>query len=203
MMMRSQLVTIAALLLATAGLFAVEQAGFIRSHTWSLLGDLRRESRLFEQFGQFGSGIVIVLLIWTLDPARRKLVVPVVVTMLLTAGTATALKHAIGRARPATLSAATEGGDAEGGSKYASFPSGHSAGAAATAVVLSMLYPRGRTVFWGLAVATALLRYASNAHWPSDVVGGVALGYALAHPAWYLLVIRRGIPSAAAPAEVS
>jgi membrane-associated phospholipid phosphatase len=42
---------------------------------------------------------------------------------------------------------------------------------------LAHLYPAGALTFWALAMITALLRYLLDAHWPSDVVGGVAVGY--------------------------
>jgi membrane-associated phospholipid phosphatase len=44
--------------------------------------------------------------------------------------------------------------------------------------VLATLYPQGAEIFWGLGITCAVLRYIMDAHWPSDVVGGVALGYA-------------------------
>jgi membrane-associated phospholipid phosphatase len=34
--------------------------------------------------------------------------------------------------------------------------------------------------FWVLALLCAGLRYILDAHWPSDVLGGIALGYAVA-----------------------
>ena len=59
--------------------------------------------------------------------------------------------------------------------------SSHSACALALTVVLAALYPAAAPIFWVLAIVCALLRYLMDAHWPSDVFGGLALGYALAH----------------------
>ena len=61
-----------------------------------------------------------------------------------------------------------------------SFPSSHSACAVALSVVLAAYYPPAAVTFWVLAIACACLRYVLDAHWPSDVLGGIALGYAVA-----------------------
>ena len=50
----------------------------------------------------------------------------------------------------------------------------------ALSAVLATLYPSGAATFWGLAIICALLRYLLDAHWPSDVLGGSAMGYAIA-----------------------
>lgn len=57
-----------------------------------------------------------------------------------------------------------------------SFPSGHAATAAGFAAALSWKYPRGRWLFFALAVAAAAQRVASSAHYPSDVLFGAAVG---------------------------
>lgn len=67
-----------------------------------------------------------------------------------------------------------EGGG--GGSDLHSFPSGHSATAAALAGILIWKYPRGRWFFLLLATAACLQRIASSAHYPSDVCFGAAIG---------------------------
>ena len=53
--------------------------------------------------------------------------------------------------------------------------------AVALSVMLAMLYPNAVVTFWVLALACAFLRYVLDAHWPSDVAGGIALGYAVAY----------------------
>ena len=55
--------------------------------------------------------------------------------------------------------------------------------AAYASLLLAMLYPQAIATFWGLAVLCAGLRYLMDAHWPSDVLGGVALGYGIAYAA--------------------
>ncbi|MDA7992305.1 MAG: phosphatase PAP2 family protein [Pirellulales bacterium] len=57
-----------------------------------------------------------------------------------------------------------------------SFPSGHSATAAALATVLIWKYPQGRLFFIVVATSACLQRIASMAHYPSDVCFGAACG---------------------------
>ena len=53
-----------------------------------------------------------------------------------------------------------------------------------TSTVLADNYPPAAITFWILGIVTALLRYGMDAHWPSDVLGGAALGYAAGHFTW-------------------
>jgi undecaprenyl-diphosphatase len=62
------------------------------------------------------------------------------------------------------------------GYAVASFPSGHATTAFAAAVLLSLRYPRGAAVFFGLAVLVGLSRVVLGSHFPSDVVAGAVLG---------------------------
>jgi membrane-associated phospholipid phosphatase len=63
---------------------------------------------------------------------------------------------------------------------YASFPSGHATTAFATAVILSLWYPRGAGLFVGLALVAGLSRVVLGAHFPSDVLAGAVVGSAVA-----------------------
>ena len=76
------------------------------------------------------------------------------------------------------------------------FPSGHVTAAAAFAVIViylagrSRLPPRARGLLAAVAVAliagVGLARIVLRAHWPSDVLGGLALGVAVAAAAaWW------------------
>jgi membrane-associated phospholipid phosphatase len=67
--------------------------------------------------------------------------------------------------------------DAEAGF---SFPSGDASLAFALAVSLSIVAPKWWPLWWTLAIIVGLERIAENAHYPSDVVAGAALGTAVA-----------------------
>lgn len=57
-----------------------------------------------------------------------------------------------------------------------SFPSAHTTTAFAFAVGLSWAFPRGRYLFFALAILAGLQRIDSQSHWPSDVFFGAGLG---------------------------
>ncbi len=105
------------------------------------------------------------------------------------------VKSLVGRERPAGLPVGAV--LHEGTMGGAGFVSGHSAVAAALAAAAAPhLTRRGRRVAWALAWTVALARVYVGAHLPLDVVGGVALGWAigsLVH--WVAGVPAREVPS--------
>jgi len=164
---------------ACAALILLERAGLVRSLQLTFKGDIKRETGWLAQYGQGVCTVVAALLLYSLDPAHRDAVGPMLVAVFGTAVVAYAVKRITGRVRP----------NREGAGRFLgftlrhqnwreSFPSSHSASAVALSVFLSGLYPQAAAVFWGLAIACALLRFVLDAHWLSDVLGGVALGYA-------------------------
>jgi membrane-associated phospholipid phosphatase len=143
------------------------------------------------QFAElFGHGLgtaLVVLGIFQLDPPHRWAIPRLVVTASLAGLCANGLKLLVQRTRPhfdsfgdlpesvwstfghwLPLTSAGSGGQ--------SFPSGHTATAAALAAALVWLYPRGRWLFPSLAVLVGCQRVASGAHWTSDVLLGAAVG---------------------------
>src|SRR5919106_648017 len=69
-----------------------------------------------------------------------------------------------------------------------SFPSGHMAITAALAGAIGLAFPRLRTLLWAYMAAVAFTRVLFGAHFPADVIVGIALGYAsarLAHSFLY------------------
>ncbi len=88
------------------------------------------------------------------------------------------LKHVAGRARPRLLALDGafhfEGLSLQGG--LTSFPSGHTTSAFAAAVALGFMKPEWRGWLLLGAVLIGLSRVLVGAHYPSDVVGGAALG---------------------------
>jgi len=70
--------------------------------------------------------------------------------------------------------------------RYRSFPSGHTQTAFAAATYLCFLLPRWTPLFIALAIAVGLSRIYLGAHFPFDVIGGGAVGVALALGTWWL-----------------
>lgn len=99
------------------------------------------------------------------------------------------IKHAVGRLRPSDVPPdgnlsdtwfKYHGGLSNGGS----LPSGHAASAFAVAAVLASRYRDRRWVPWvayGAAACISLSRLPDQAHFPSDIFIGGALGYSISH----------------------
>jgi membrane-associated phospholipid phosphatase len=64
-----------------------------------------------------------------------------------------------------------------------SFPSGHMAVTAALAGAIGLAFPRLRPLLWAYVAAVAFTRVLFGAHFPADVIVGIALGYASARMA--------------------
>jgi len=167
-------------------------------------GDLRRELEAFQQFGGVGTLVLAGLLIWTLDPARRRRLGDLAAAAALT-GLATFLaKILIGRPRP-RLHELYDAGAILGptgvhpfplpvgprhawefwqpiGSDLWSFPSSHTSAAAALAVFLAVVYPRGIWVWVTLTLVVGVARVLFGAHYPSDVAAGAAVGVLVSVP---------------------
>jgi membrane-associated phospholipid phosphatase len=60
---------------------------------------------------------------------------------------------------------------------YSSFPSGHSASAILLAAYLTLILPRGRYLWYVLAVGCALSRIRYRRHYPGDTIFGGAIGF--------------------------
>jgi membrane-associated phospholipid phosphatase len=88
------------------------------------------------------------------------------------------LKHLIGRPRPWLSDQGMTHLGPSLTNNYDSFPSGHAISAFAVAVVLARFFPRGRWLFYGIAVLVGFSRLYLDMHYTSDVIGGAALGIA-------------------------
>jgi membrane-associated phospholipid phosphatase len=142
---------------------------------------------LLETSQSFGNGLgvlVIALAIFQLDPARRWALPRLLAAALGSGLSADIFKTFVVRLRPRwfdfsndvwlTFSASVP---ADGDhSALESFPSAHTATAVGLVFVLIWLYPRGRWLFCAMAVLVAVHRIQSQAHFPSDILFGAALG---------------------------
>ena len=177
------------LLAACAVMMVLERRGLPTTLSLTFKGDIKRESRWLAQYGQFVCTFVAALLVWQLDAGNRWRVVPILVALFAASLASMLIKRAVSRVRPGRENAGRFLGPSLKHANYKeSFPSSHSACAVALSVILSILYPQATATLWGMALACAVLRYLLDAHWPSDVLGGIALGYGMAHLTWWALV---------------
>lgn len=141
---------------------------------------------LAEVFGH-GVGVAVVLVtVYTLDPARRRNLPRAVLTVVAAGCGANLLKLLIARSRPRetdllhveswqTFAGWLSWG--HGGSGWQSFPSAHTATAVGLSLVLAWFYPQGRRLFALFAVAVGVQRVLCSAHYPSDALAGAAVGW--------------------------
>ncbi len=167
----TQLYRVRYLLLTALMMGLVALAVFPWDH--QIIGTLRLDWRLNDNLKiaelvrivkMFGKGDVLVFLALLLGACGlRRRAVEILVALVLVAVLVWPLKVGVGRERP------------RGGS-YVSFPSGDAASAAACAV------PLGAETAWVMPVAGVLVaavaagRVLDNAHYPSDVCAGIAIG---------------------------
>jgi membrane-associated phospholipid phosphatase len=172
--------TIDSAVLAPLHSYGVAHPGWVRF--WNVLSTV---------FGPAGFQLVGVAVVVVAVLRRNLRAVLLVLTAIELNGVVAELaKNLVGRPRPAgALTAAAA----------SSFPSGHAVAVVAGVLTLltisaGMLTPRGRTAAIALGavlvIAIGAARVILNAHYPSDVVAGWALGYL-----WYLVcvvVVRPG-----------
>ncbi|HMB96612.1 MAG TPA: phosphatase PAP2 family protein [Tepidisphaeraceae bacterium] len=174
------------LLAACVVMMLIERMGAPTTLLLTFRGDIKRETLFLAQYGQAVCTAIAAALIWQFDPPRRSYVIPLIAAVTAASVGAFLLKRLLGRVRPRREYAGRFLGPTLRHANWReSFPSSHSACAVALTVALTHIYPQATATFWTLALTTAVLRYVLDAHWPSDVIGGIALGYGVA---W--LVIR-------------
>lgn len=187
-MTQFSLVLFLGLLIVCAVLLILEWRGLKMTLALEMKGDVKRETRWLAQYGQGSCTAVSALLVWQLDRSHLMEGIALIVGVLSAAVLAVLLKRLFSRVRPGRQSAGRFLGPSLRHANWReSFPSSHSATAVALSVMLASAYPAGAGVFWGLAIGCSALRYVLDAHWPSDVIAGVALGYAVGHGAWGLM----------------
>jgi membrane-associated phospholipid phosphatase len=169
------------LLAACLLLMLLERLGLPTTLVLNMKGDVKRESRWLAQYGQAVCTIVAAVLILQLDPNARQIIPPLLISTFGASIVATIIKRLTGRVRPNREHAGQFLGPTLRHANFReSFPSSHSASAVAMSAMLAHFYPPAAGTFWTLAILCAALRYVLDAHWPSDVIGGIAVGYAAA-----------------------
>jgi membrane-associated phospholipid phosphatase len=174
----SPVVIVLILLGCSAVMIFLERRGLPTTLELTFKGDVKRETRFLAQYGQTVCTVVTAILILSLDPHRGVRIAKALLAAVIgVAVVATILKRLLGRARPRRENAGKFTGPSFRHANYReSFPSSHSASAFAFSAVLAAAYPQAAVIFWILALICAVLRYVMDAHWPSDVFAGIALG---------------------------
>src|SRR5437764_11333 len=161
-------------------LLILERLGLPTTLALNFKGDVKRETRWLAQYGQAISALVAAAIVYQLEKQRPclKTAGSILIASFGAAIAGRILKQIVGRVRPGREHAGRFLGPTWKHANFReSFPSNHTASAVAMSAVLAQLYPAAAPTFWSLAVACALLRYVLDAHFPSDVIGGIALGY--------------------------
>jgi membrane-associated phospholipid phosphatase len=177
-------------------LMLLENRGLRTTLALHFKGDVKRETRWLAQYGQSLCTPIAALLVYQLDPGGHATRVHRAIAVVAGVGAASVLalilKRTLGRVRPGRENAGKFLGPSTKHANYReSFPSSHSACAVALSALLAMWYPAAAPTFWGLAIGCAALRYILDAHWPSDVLAGIALGYVVAQ-ATHAIMQRNG-----------
>ena len=154
-----------------------------------LPGDIEKDMDAVQQFGQFGSLILVFILIFLLEPPTiRRTLLDLGLAMLIAVGIAVFLKTVLGRTRPWVEETSQFLGPGWGISddrnwqQSASMPSSHSVAAAVLAVYLAWMRPRLAILAVILAGLVAVWRVRVQAHFASDVAAGLLLGALVATP---------------------
>lgn len=163
----------------------------------ALPGDLKRIVTLSEIFAH-GFGIALVgMAIWVFSSPHRKLIPRIVMCAIWPALGANLVKLLFARFRPIKyfdeLSQSHFPGNIgdtflgfmpaeqfNTGYVEQSFPSAHAATAWGLAIGMTWAFPKGRWLFFGIAILASIQRVTSFAHWSSDVLWGIAIAFLMA-----------------------
>jgi membrane-associated phospholipid phosphatase len=162
-------------------MLALEASGFRTTLRLSFKGDVKRETAFLAQYGQSVATPLAGWFVW-IGTGDWKPAAAVVLTVLVASIACMVLKRLLGRMRPERPNAGRfTGPSLRHDNARESFPSSHSACAWALSVPLAIIWPEAMVIFYTLAWITAGLRYVLDAHYPSDVLAGVLLGYSIGH----------------------
>lgn len=138
----------------------------------------------------FAAGVAPVLTaLWLWKGRKRALRTLIVAALAIGAGDQLAhrvIKPWVARPRPQSARVPVVARVTTGGAY--GFPSNHAINAGAAAAVLAVAYPGAAFAFAGVAAIIAYSRVYVGAHYPGDVLAGLALGVAIGWP-WAALML--------------
>lgn len=143
-----------------------------------------RVLRSMEDWGENVYIVAVAVAMWRLDRRRRGRLLQIVLAVTIVTLCVEGVKRLTGRQRPEVSKgkAVWHGpGVWRAGGDYQSFPSGHSAAAAAYSGSLSAFYPPLTPVFVTLAVGCAANRVWKERHFVSDCWVGAVFGFWFAY----------------------
>lgn len=163
----------------------------------SVPGDLLKFVGLSELFAHGFGVLVIALVLWTLVPKSVKFIPRIVTCALWPAIIVHAIKFQFARSRPiryfdeqsVSHFPADQAETWLGWMPYGklntiyatqSFPSAHTATVWGLAIGMAWAFPKGRWLFFTIALLASMQRVISYAHWPSDVLVGAAIAFCFA-----------------------
>lgn len=111
------------------------------------------------------------------DPRLMRGGVRMIAAHTLATAAKSAIKHRVDRTRPHKDKDAALKPGRHRGKDYASFPSGHSAGAIAVARAYAREYPEHKAAALAGAGTVALAQIPRSAHYPTDVGSGLVIGW--------------------------
>jgi len=147
----------------------------------------------FASFGLWLSAVAVVVIVWQVDPRRRRALAALVAGVIVAGVLTSVAAKTIGRVRPGKSGGVTKlmtFGYAWVENKSAAFPSGHATFAGALAAFLTLCLPRLKGFAWVMAVGCGLSRVYFRKHFFSDIYTGLLVGHYSMLWAWSFLRTR-------------
>ena len=201
--LRAYLRTLLLLGVAAAAVFPFDDSIHRFVDRWEVDGDVARELNALQQYGQLTMTCIVAVVFVRVQPRRWRRLLDLWLALGLGFAATYVAKHLVGRVRPeyddpwmfvGPFGSYQAPGESEAISSWSgdyhlsSMPSSHVVGAVVLSVFLTVVEPRLRGVAIFLAATVGAVRVITRGHYPSDVMVGALIGYAIAAPVMYRCV---------------